>query len=484
MIIPNDYSVSVQPLEIHPVEIDWIQGADDTNHVLFYQASKDRYKVSSSKLTASLIRAAAEYSPELLGHVVPADTIGGWKIVVDPADINWPLVTEVSTKKTLASLCKANYAWKQWPQEAHVDELHTQTVANKDGGRLGSPLLGLHIVRYACGGFSLHVKIRHQVMDGSAIWKFFARWAGVCNTASAIAGGVLYAHGNGGDALCSDRSLFVMKLSEGLSKEAIPPAGSHTDFTWIADFLRSVKEYHAHTARPSAFDYGMHKFHISPESAARLKRLHGSMAGCSPHNLEYVRKQNIKQVSANDLITALFWRAITRAHLALHPADPHTGLMMASDMRRRIDLPATYSGNASYPLFCFMTKQQMAKQTLTDTATWIRHRVNGLSPEYVQYINDGFKDPDFVDCLRHFLQPASSFFAPSILARVDIYGSADFGVGTPDHVGITPYLQPGFSISFPRKQAGSIEFNISLRDDVFKHIQSDAEFNQFITTIV
>ncbi|KAJ1807204.1 hypothetical protein LPJ75_004863, partial [Coemansia sp. RSA 2598] len=45
-------------------------------------------------------------------------------------------------------------------------------------------MFGLHIVRYACGGISLHTKVRHQIMDGNGVWRFYSVWAKMCYDAN------------------------------------------------------------------------------------------------------------------------------------------------------------------------------------------------------------------------------------------------------------------------------------------------------------
>ncbi|KAJ2769068.1 hypothetical protein IWQ56_002695, partial [Coemansia nantahalensis] len=164
-------SITVVPQVFPLLSIDYAQGETDLNFAFFFGPSlnrrRQRRRLHVVRITDALHRAAQQF-PTLLGRVV-CDSSAGWRVVVDPDDINWPVVTEVRTcGPTIAALKRSGFAWDAWPSETRSPDLRTLDSL---------PMLGVHIVHYPCGGSSLHTKVRHQVMDGNGVWRFYEIWA-------------------------------------------------------------------------------------------------------------------------------------------------------------------------------------------------------------------------------------------------------------------------------------------------------------------
>ncbi|KAJ1727926.1 hypothetical protein LPJ61_004321 [Coemansia biformis] len=504
-------SVTVAPQEFPLLSIDYAQGETDLNFVFFYTAPRGRRRrMHAGRVTTALLRAAQQF-PALLGHLV-CDSSAGWRIVVDPANINWPVVTEAhACDLTIAALRRAGFAWTAWPPQARVADLRTCE---------SQPMLGVHIVRYLCGGVSLHTKVRHQAMDGNGVWRFYDAWARA--SADELRGypahtPPLPSHSFATGSPLLDRRLLSDRLfpadsaavTDAVAGDAVGVGRGRTKATSSADvrgpgseaasdskasadaahrymdglwrFLREATRCAQHLHAPTPEPHALHRFVLSGSSMERLKQTFGNLAACSPAHMSFVRTHRIGFVSTNDLICALFWRAIARAHDARRPADPHTCIMIACDVRARVGAPLTYSGNASFPLLVHSTKAELAGQTLTDTATHIRRHVAAVTPDLVALTADFMASSESMQSLIAMFDPARAFFSASIVSNFPMFAMGNFGFGRPVHVDVPDYLAPGFSIWMPTRGAeNSVHVNLALTDSVFALVESDPEFRQFV----
>ncbi|KAJ2643726.1 hypothetical protein GGF44_001023 [Coemansia sp. RSA 1694] len=420
----------------------------------------------------------------MLGRATTTGDNCGLKIVVDPNDINWPDITEVSVgNMSIYSLQRNDFAWSRWPQVAYTADLAQRT---------SDPMVGVHIVRYACGGISVHTKIRHLVVDGNGAWRFYQAWAQLCQAECKKSSKCMVFRPQDDEPQLLSRSAMFRTLAE----LPAPSQGMEDSNVVVAEHVSHISQYFdrvlerqlqsSNKNQAETYSYSVRKFTLTHEAGTRLKAKHGRLSMCSPEHMSFVGAHNIKYVSTNDLICAVFWRAITRAHSALNPSDPSTCMMMACDMRSRIGLPLTYTGNASFPLIMNMDKSQMLRHTLTDTATWIRRQINILSPEYVRHMSAVMARPEDVQRLISIFHPSNSFFSASILSGFPMFDMVDFGFGKPVHIDVPPYLTPGFSIWMPTRPTAqsaktpTIGIDIALREDVYQLMLRDTEFSEHL----
>ncbi|KAJ2777821.1 hypothetical protein H4R18_004946 [Coemansia javaensis] len=517
-----DFDAGGVSLEFPLLSIDYAQGESDINFVFFYAAPRGRHRrrrrVPVARVVDALLQTARQF-PVLLGRLAGPGSdrssddgnssdgsSAGWRVVVDPADPNWPAVTEARAHgHTIAALRRAHFAWAAWPPEAAAADLHTRPAL---------PMLGLHVVHYACGGVSLHTKIRHQIMDGSAAWRFYAAWARA--SAASIRGRrhlhlqqqhvQKQQHGlkHGGSHLGDDPPVLDRRLlSDRIAPGHAPPgetcpgllrpppdgrcidAGHQDDadryIDGVARFLRDVARCPV-DAEAAAEPFAVRRFVLSAAAIARLKREHGAPeAACSAAGARYVREHGIRFLSTNDLLCAVFWRAIARAHAALRPGDPHACLMIACDVRARVGAPAAYCGNASFPLLVHATTAQLAAQPLADTAARIRRRVAAADAPFAARTAALLASPAVMRDLFTLFHPARALLSASIISHFPMYATTDFGFGTPTHIDIPDYLTPGFSIWMPaRDPTRPTTVNLALTDRVFALIQADPEFRRYV----
>ncbi|KAJ2759448.1 hypothetical protein H4S06_002224 [Coemansia sp. BCRC 34490] len=503
-------SFGVQEYDL--LAIDRVQGTADMNFVFFFDTPEPGTEHPSTQcFHESLIRAIQAF-PILTGHIVKnsssrwnrserGNTGDRWSVVVDPNRINWPVVSECKLGDVcLAQVKDALYRWNEWPAETRMADLHTIPA---------QPLFGLHIVRYACGAVSIHTKMRHQVMDGNGLFRFYYAWAQMCAGVYRGSGGCKSSRLSVTEYPLCDRLICASKMAAGSdawvkqapkSRKATVDSASgavaNRVYRYMAKlevFLRQLARYRRHTggavslSRPPA--QTTHRFSVSQAALHDLKLFYGSLASCSPRNA-FIRKHKIGYVTTNDLLLALFWRATTRAHAAINPADPHTCMSIACDIRKRIALPSTYTGNASFPLPIHLTKRMMLDtHTITDTAAYIRYHINLLSPEFSRQMSSLLASEKLLRQFATMFHPDTSFFMASALAGFPMFENLDFGSGGPAHIDIPPYLAPGFSIWLPLNPDGRtfesqcMSMNIALRDDVFEYIVCDPEFRMFVNVI-
>ncbi|KAJ2226626.1 hypothetical protein H4R99_001073 [Coemansia sp. RSA 1722] len=471
----SDRCVRAQEFEL--LSIDYAQGESDMNFVFFFSTSRRKRPLPTSRVIDSLFKAVVQF-PILLGRVVSPEQShsGTWKVVVDPDNLNWPDITEASVGGiTLASLKRARYSWKRWSRVSKIPDLCE---------RPNLPMFGLHIVRYACGGISLHTKVRHQVMDGNGIWRFYNTWAKICYDASMKPRA--QAANKASEAPVHSRFTVHASLdssSDLLSTEIQAAKSKRLDLENI--FLQLVAHKRKANLTELEAPWRVHKFGLSHDALFKLKQTHGNLAQCSAgHTRDFVTKHGISFVSSNDLICAIFWRAISRANAIANPDNPLTCLMLACDVRNRINVPSTYTGNLSFPLIIHMTKDMICQQTVTETATHIRHEINNITPAFVQEMLGLMSCGKTMQNLVSMFDPANSFLSASITSGFRMYEMINFGFGKPAHIDIPAYLKPGFSIWLPtRSNKTAIFINIALRDDVFRIMMNDEEFRTYIDLI-
>ncbi|KAJ2257430.1 hypothetical protein GGI13_000910 [Coemansia sp. RSA 455] len=481
-------SSPIQAQEFELSSIDIAQGDANINFVLFYYGalkSHNSRPLPVGRLKASLISAVQQF-PIMLGCAVPTSDNCGLKVVVDPDNLNWPDITEVSVSNvSIASLQRNGFAWSHWPQATYTMDLAQWP---------SQPMVGVHIVRYVCGGISVHIKIRHLIVDGNGAWLFYSAWARICQEACKNVGGKFFARPPDVESLLLSRSPMFNKL---LLPEPSPDT-EHAN-TIFAEYIDELSQFFDRVTERSlqmssvfsadTYDYSVRKFTLTHKAVTRLKAVHGQLANCSPEHMPFVRAHNITYVSTNDLVCSVFWRAITRAHYALDPSDPNTCMMLACDMRSRIGLPPTYTGNASFPLIMHMDKSQMQRQTITDTATWIRQRFSVLSPAYARHVYTLMACPEVMKKFVSIFHPSNSFFSASIVNGFPMFDMVDFGFGKPVHIDIPAYITPGFSLWMPtRPTAQSVKapttiIDIALREDIYQLIIKDAEFSKYLNVI-
>ncbi|KAJ2550942.1 hypothetical protein EV175_003874 [Coemansia sp. RSA 1933] len=492
---------TVQEYEL--LAIDYVQGQADMNFAFFFdapQAGEPDHHPSTQCLHESLVRAMQAF-PILTGHIERRKGIGmngeRWMVVVDPKRVNLPAFSHSHADGAAYGRTRdALFRWDRWAEETHMAELHSLAT---------QPLLGLHVVRYACGALSIHTKMRHQVMDGCALFRFFFAWARLCTrmhrggTGPAVP---LPAAGTNAAAdypLC-DRLICASKISppQGPSRPTatLHPCSStatrvHRYMAKLDVFLRRLARLR-NTTHPAddmpPLPAQMHRFTITLDAQRALKERFGSLASCSRGDA-VLRKHRASYVTTNDLVVALFWRAVTRAHAQCNPSDPYTCMSVACDLRARIGVPSAYSGNASYPLPIHLTKEAMFRHSVTDTAAFIRYHIDLLSSDLALHMGALLASPKRMRRFAAMFHPCTSFFMASALVSVPMYQRLDFGT-VPAHIDIPPYLAPGFSIWLPSNPAKPIlapvpatVINIALRDDVFQLLVRDPEFNAYVSLV-
>ncbi|PIA15998.1 hypothetical protein COEREDRAFT_87488 [Coemansia reversa NRRL 1564] len=128
-----------------------------------------------------------------------------------------------------------------------------------------------------------------------------------------------------------------------------------------------------------------------------------------------------------------------------------------------------------------MSKSQILRQTVTETAMHIRRHIGMVTPRFVRHMMNFMASETSMQHLIAMFQPDKAFFSASIVSGFPMFGMSNFGFGRPAHIDIPAYLTPGFSIWLPTHKAEQpIHVNLALTYDIVALIEKDTEFRQFV----
>ncbi|KAJ2030195.1 hypothetical protein IWW57_001302 [Coemansia sp. S610] len=352
----------------------------------------------------------------LLGTLTEAD--GRSVLVKDHACPNRPRFEEKHVSMAFAELERSEYAWSQWPQD-----LDTKDVAETAIGKSASsiPLISVLLVRFAeNSGAAIRVKVRHSVLDGLGFTSFMSYWSAVtrqyrgpCDAAIELTR----------DRLEFDRNLLLRAVHYSPIPVEAPTAKE-------SDTATAEDKPNLRYTEP----FGMHVVRFSAQSLQRLKGNFGSASAC---------------LSMNDVLSVLLWRSFTRASTV----SMHTRILLACDVRKRIDLSPVYMGNASFPLQLNITRSQLLDRPLSEGAQLIRNSVSSVDTDHVRKCLQMLERNTPILGADEWGVDKSTFFCCTNCSRFGFYDT-DFGCGNPEKVMTPHYLTPGFSIWLPTKDPG------------------------------
>lgn len=216
-------------------------------------------------------------------------------------------------------------------------------------------------------------------------------------------------------------------------------------------------------------------FVLSPASLEALKSI--ALRTRSPES---------KYVSTDDALCALVWQSIMRARLSRLPPTTEVTFARAIDVRRYVNIPATYTGIVQNMTYTRFQLQKLVKMSLGEIASALRA---ALDPETTIL-------PFHTRALATYLyrQADKSKITPASLIdlSVDVMLSSwaktecydlDFnlGLGFPEAVR-RPRFTPlqSFVYFMPRKCDGEIAVAICLREDDMELLKVDEEFTKYV----
>eukprot|EP01116_Phalansterium_solitarium_P009750 TRINITY_DN2402_c0_g1_i3.p1 TRINITY_DN2402_c0_g1~~TRINITY_DN2402_c0_g1_i3.p1 ORF type:complete len:307 (+),score=61.66 TRINITY_DN2402_c0_g1_i3:767-1687(+) len=300
--------------------------------------------------------------------------------------------------------------------------------------------------RFACGGFSLGFALSHNVTDGWGFFRWLNHWA---QTAA----------GREPHAVSCDRSLLYGRPDG--------PHGHHPEYK-----VNAPAPPPDPSKAPVAF--------AMPETQQMTFKLTRSMLDALKAEAQG-HLGGDRTVSTNDVVTALFWRAVTRARGT--PGETPIKLGFAVNGRRRFTppVPDSYVGAATFYGLCDgVTASELVGMPLGEVAWQVRCAVNRMDDEHLRsalnwvsaQANKSLIAPGF-NC---FLAPD---FSASSWVTFPMY-DVDFGFGKPTYATVPNAKWDGFMVALPSRLGDGVEVLISLKTEHATELLKDSVLAQAI----
>jgi shikimate O-hydroxycinnamoyltransferase len=321
---------------------------------------------------------------------------------------------------------------------------------------VGEPLVHAHVTRLT-GGIAVGLAVHHWLGDGAAAFNFFTAWADLTRAGKLVSA----------DKPCFDRSL--------LSPSADISPGAHMELKIQRPTAPSIDApLDAVRSAPQQPAIGTEYFHFSPEALLRLKN--AATASLPGSALEHDG-----WISTNDALSALFWRAFTRARGLDSSPNLQVMCSFACDCRSRLQpaLPPGFFGNVVFIAGAERSAGDLLKSSLGEAALEIRratqrHTADAYIRSTLSYVETA-EDKSWVKWACEYFMGKDIFLTNwSKFGLLDI----DFGIGKP-HVVRQPntYLD-GICIILPASDGG-LDVLTGLLVPHWEKLLTDPEFLQF-----
>ncbi|KAK8219634.1 hypothetical protein M8818_000608 [Zalaria obscura] len=209
-------------------------------------------------------------------------------------------------------------------------------------------------------------------------------------------------------------------------------------------------------------------------------------SAASLSSLKLVAMQSVSRdnyISTDDALSAFLWQSITRARLQRMASVSSTTLGRTVDMRRYLQIPATYSGMAVTKMHLTYASQKLVEEPLGSIALQLRSLID---PSTLAYNTRAFATALHHTKDKATLSPSkpldlSSDVMLSSWAKYDMY-SLDFNLGLGSSESIRrPQFFPaeGLLYALPRKHDGEITVAICLRKEDMEGLKADRQWLEY-----
>lgn len=215
-------------------------------------------------------------------------------------------------------------------------------------------------------------------------------------------------------------------------------------------------------------------FSFEPFSLAILKAL---ATGAIPLSSSYI--------STDDALSAFIWQSIMRARCSRISPTTEVTLARAVDVRRCLDIPATYPGVVNNMTYHTYTLQKLLAEPLGGVTSQLRSALDprtsnlGYKTRALATLLDRTRDKNNIDVTARL--DLSADIMLSSWAKLDCY-ELDFnlGLGKPESVR-RPQFVPVESLIYlmPKRLDGEIAVGICLRDEDMERLTADEEFTKY-----
>jgi len=185
-------------------------------------------------------------------------------------------------------------------------------------------------------------------------------------------------------------------------------------------------------------------------------------------------------LSTNDAVTALLWRAATRAR-GFKPSDTQlSACMFAADCRARMDPPLKpgYFGNVNFVGFPRAEVGALAAESLGSSALRVRKGTEARTDAYVRSVLALWESASDIKHVGFNADNVSG--ADYIVTNWSKFGHGiDFGLGTPIAFRTGPAALDGMSILMPRPDGG-IDACTGMHEPYWSRMLADDELLRYV----
>lgn len=199
--------------------------------------------------------------------------------------------------------------------------------------------------------------------------------------------------------------------------------------------------------------------------------------------------KGVEYVSSDDALTAFIWQSVTRARLYRLSSEKQLKLARAVDVRRYLDVPATYPGLVQNMTYHKFEVRKLVNEPLGHIASDLRKSVD---PRTSTLAHDTRSLVALLNSLHD--KTAVSFISDqdptvdislSSWSKVDAY-NLDFGLGLrkPEAVRRPQFTAFESLVYFmPRAPNGEVVVGMCLREDDLSRLQADEWYSNFVDYI-
>ncbi|KAJ2771770.1 hypothetical protein IWQ57_002062 [Coemansia nantahalensis] len=359
-----------------------------------------------------------------------------------------PMTRHVDSKCTIANMIAEGFSRASQP-------LALDSMPHLRKPLEGDALVTLDVV-YMADGVGVGVAFSHAVVDMGACVRFCQEWGARAQSMYSPDDSVVYQPA----VLNIDRARFWDAIT--------------------AEETRAESAFDKHLAEladtaPELGNDGPSK--VEPDMGGGAKSLYRiEITAAATGGIGEARKNVAPGASIPNFLSAVLWRAVTRANPEAHHTYFATSLTVRTDPRF-----AEFWGNTSTMKYIHMDAGTFSAMDIGDIARTVQAIMSEFTPaEYLRILGT-FTNTEYIrNLVRHVLNGHAPVVAISNVSRVPMY-SVDFGFGPPAKVICPTALTPGMVVLFPNSMAGGIDIYLRASDAEIEQIAGDSLLKDHIS---
>ena len=374
-----------------------------------------------------------------LYHIIPYEHPNGSVLRITHLPTNFPSYDEISKAKAPSAMLDGNILS---PEKGLPDHLTDSDI---------SPVLVVQ-ANFARGGLLLSFAGMHTVMDGNGLGQIIRMFAAACRGECISEADVRAAH--------LDRSTYIPPLKPG-SRPL-----EHLD---LRRDPNPSKPKQSIETTPMLWTY----FRFSSPELVQLKA--DASKECLPDTW----------ITTNDAVSALLWKAITKARSSHLNKSKNTTLLRAINGRRilRPPVPDAFLGNTVQCISITRRIEELTESMSISAITiLIRKSMFHIDDFFIRSLATMLRNEPDKRKIGYDLNKANGDFIISSWADLPVYPERGYGplLGMPEFVR-RPRLTPceGLAYLIQKDPNGNIDLAIALRESDLEELKIDAEWMSY-----